>query len=83
MLEIPWAAGVCKYVQFLLHDYNDVKIWKVEEAVLMAGSNKKLILVLNKIGELYDCVCLVIHVSNNERLSAKGSSGKMDEVSEE
>lgn len=36
---------------------------KVEEAVLMAGSNKKLILVLNKIGKFYMCAHSIVHVS--------------------
>ena len=66
---------------FLLNSF--VKLLKVEEAVLVAGSNKKLILVLNKIGKLYICLCLSLMSVKYPRSGTQGSGRKMDEVSEE
>ena len=59
------------------------QFFKVEEAVLVAGSNKKLILVLNKIGKLFMILLMRIFISEYSRPSTQRGCRKMDEVSQE
>lgn len=55
-------------------------ILKVEEAVLVAGSNKKLVLVLNKIGKFIN-LCLHFVRCVILRPGSQGSGREVDEIS--
>ena len=55
--------------------------YKIEKAVLDAGSNKKLILVVNKIGEIEILCAESVHSNVYHRPCTQRSCGEMVEAS--